>query len=70
MAHGIAGRSIASSQACKAEKDTKPLPHGDRLEMLAAASQWIGDCPAWIIMELETREKAEREMALGERRKQ
>ncbi len=39
------------------------------MEMLAAVSQGAGEFPAWVIVELETREKAEREPSYGEGRK-
>ena len=62
---GLVGRFPASKEESDPRRSSSPS-RANCIEMLASASQGSGECPAWIIMELDASDKAEREPAYGE----
>ena len=69
MVYWIRRREAVSSETARAEgnppRGTQPPSRASRLEMLAAAGQGPGECPAWIVVEFEARETTGRKMAFG-----
>ena len=62
---GLVGPFPASKEESDPRRSSSPS-RANCIEMLASASQGSSECPAWVIMELEASEKAEREPAYGE----